>query len=124
MTKYPSHYSVPLTNIVNNYGATYFRDAFATYWAQLCSKLGARPRDVQQAADDYVLPFQKVSAFHKIKFFHTDPEGYIGSSEVQDAIHAQPACRDKHNKKILGRFDTTLLKDGHGTFFMSVHQLS
>jgi hypothetical protein len=34
---------------------------------------------------------KKVSAFHKIKFFHTDPESYTGSSEVQDVIHVQPA---------------------------------
>jgi hypothetical protein len=100
MTKHPSRYSVPLSDIINNYGATYFRDAFATYWAQLCSKPDARPRDVQQAADDYILPFQKVSAFHKIKFFHADPEGYTGSSEVQDAIHAQPARQDRCNKEI------------------------
>jgi hypothetical protein len=91
MTKHPSRYSVLLGNIINNYGATYFRDAFATYWAQLCSKPDARPRDVRQAADDYILPFQKVSAFHKIKFFHTDPEGYTGSLEVQDPIHTRPA---------------------------------
>ena len=93
MTKHPSCYSVPLGDIVNNYGATYFRDAFATYWAHLCSKAGAQPRDIQQAADDNVLPFQKVSAFHKIKFFHTDSNGHTGSSEVRDAIHAQPARR-------------------------------
>ena len=65
-----------------------------------------------------------MSSLHKIKFFHTDPEGYTGSSEVQDAIHAQPARQDKRNKEIPGRFDMALLKDGHGMCSRSVHQLS
>ena len=82
MTKHPSCYSVPLGDIVNNYGALYFRDAFATYWAHLCSKAGAQPQDIQQPADDYVLPFQKVSTFHKIRFSHMDSNGHTGSSEV------------------------------------------
>ena len=73
--------------------------------------------------DDYILPFRKVSTFHKIKFFHTDPEGYTGSSEVQDVIHAQPAHWDKCIKEIPGQFDMALLKDGDGMCFMFVCQL-
>ena len=96
----------------------YFHDAFATYWAHLCSKAGAQPRDIQQAANNYVLPFQKVSAFHKIKFFHMDSNCHTGSSEVRDAMHAQPACRDKCDKEIPGRFDMALSKDSHSTCFI------
>lgn len=110
ISKHPSGPAVSLAKLAAEYGATYFRDTFARYWVQLVSPDLSRMRS-ERAANNYFLPFQKISVFHRIKFHDTDAPG---PSEVLDSIHVQPGRTDKHGRTIPGRFDTALVRGDAG----------
>jgi hypothetical protein len=53
--------------------------------------------------------------YHRIKFISYDPYIVGGPKEsVVDAIHVQPAWKDKRSRDVPGRFDTALINDGTG----------
>lgn len=110
MTKHPSRKSVSLRAVASEYGATYFKDAFARYWVHLTNPTITR-REAERAAGNFYMPVQRLAVFHKIKFWNTDQGGFTGMSEVQDAIHVRPARQGKYNKTIPARFDTALVVD-------------
>ena len=63
----------------------------------------------QNLVNNYYLPFQKISVFHKVKFYNIDLKGYPGSADLWDSIHVQLSHRDTQGCHIPGRFDTTLV---------------
>ena len=108
MAKHPSRNGVHLPIIMQDYGASDFSDAFAHYWVKL-TQPGLSPQEVKHAANNYYLPFQKISVFHKVKFYNVDLKGYPGSSDPHDSVHARPCQKGKHGQEIAGRFDTALV---------------
>ncbi|KAF8320234.1 hypothetical protein F5887DRAFT_905168, partial [Amanita rubescens] len=101
MAKEPSKYSVPLDSIVNDYGATYLRDALARFIVQTNSPYLTRAQ-VEQRSLYTFLPFLALPVFHRIKFRDAN-------NVIIDAIHVQPARKDKQGRFVPARFDTALV---------------
>ncbi len=124
MAKEPSQYSVPLDLIVNNYGATYLRDALARFIVQMNSPYLTQAQ-VEQRSLYTFLPFLALPVFHRIKFRDEN-------NVIIDAIHVQPAQKDKRGRLIPARFDTALVdssdearlnKNIHGMcYFLKISQ--
>ena len=104
LTIYPSEKGITFDSLHNRYGAVDFQDALADFIVQHnypeLSTIASRRR-----ANNTLLPFQRVSVFHKIKF--TDPEDPI--TKTVDVVHVQPGARDNRGA---GRFDTAFVKNG------------
>ena len=113
MAKHPSARGVSLESLRTNYGASYFKAALAQFVAQYQNPRSTKAQ-IEWAASNIHIPFQKLSVFHRIKYVSRDPYGLEKGENVVDAMHAQPACLDKYGKIIPGRFDTGLVnyKDG------------
>ena len=113
MAKHPSARGVSLKSLKTDYGASYFDAALARFVAQYQNPQFTKIQ-IERAASNIHIPFQKLSVFHRIKYVSRDPYGVENGEIVVDSIHAQPARSDKYGKVILGRFDTGLVnyKDG------------
>ncbi|KAJ7783991.1 hypothetical protein DFH07DRAFT_727778 [Mycena maculata] len=113
MTKFPSVYGVKLPTLTANYGAEYFRDAFARFTIGFKNP-EFNKRQVERAVEDFFLPFQSVSVYHKIKFWNEDPLGREDSSDALDVVHVKPGYTNRQGRMIGGRFDTVVVNDGTG----------
>lgn len=111
MTRRPSAYAVPLETIITDYGATYFRDAFARYVVQLINPSFTRAQ-IERHSLNVNIPFRTLPVYHKIKFC----DGSTGDAPIVDSIHAYPA-RTCNQRSTPGRFDTSLVSDGTGGDF-------
>ena len=128
MAKEPSQHSVSLDSIVNDYGATYIRDALARFIVQTNSPYLTRAQ-VEQRSLYTFLPFLALPVFHRVKFCDEN-------DVIIDAIHAQPARKDKQGRLIPARFDTALVdssnsdarlnssKKIHGMYYFQSQDLS
>ena len=67
---------------------------------------GLAASTAQRHADNTLLPFQRVSVFHKIKFTNQNLD-----AGIVDALHIQPLTHNQQGS-IPGRFDTVLVKNG------------
>ncbi|KAJ6533473.1 hypothetical protein B0H19DRAFT_1213945 [Mycena capillaripes] len=114
MPLHPSAKAVSLTRIENNYGAIYFRDAFARY-AVSFNRPNLTKRQVENLANDFYTPFGKLSVYHTIKFWNGDALGRAHTADVLDTVHVKPGYQNKQGRQIGGRFDTVLVNDGTGT---------
>lgn len=114
MTKHPTVKAVTLANVVEKYGATYFRDALARYIT--CLRFpDAGAREIERRAGAISMPFRTLPVFHTIKFTSTDfytPDG--PSDVVVDSVHVKPRRLDGRGREIPSRFDTVLVNDGTG----------
>ena len=108
LSKRPSRRGIQLPQVIEDYGAKEFSDSFAQYWVNL-TQPGLSPREATNAVQNYHLPFQKISVFHKVKFYNVNIKGYPGSSDPRDSVHVQPSRKDKRGCDIAGRFDTALV---------------
>ncbi|KZV74632.1 hypothetical protein PENSPDRAFT_572729 [Peniophora sp. CONT] len=83
-------------------------------------------RRIRRHAKTYQLPFQSVSAYHRMKFWHADALEREGDAvqELPDSIRARPAFRDTQRRKMEGQFNTALVDefgDGGTYFFIAFH---
>ncbi|KAJ6527827.1 hypothetical protein B0H19DRAFT_969493 [Mycena capillaripes] len=113
MPIHPSAKGVALMALENNYGAIYFRDAFARY-AVSFGHPDLTTRQIEALARDFYTPFQKISVYHKIKFWNTDALGREGAADALDTVHVKPGYFNKQNRHVGGRFDTVLVNDSSG----------
>ncbi|KAJ7875217.1 hypothetical protein B0H13DRAFT_1894237 [Mycena leptocephala] len=114
MPIHPSAKGVSLTTIENNYGAIYFRDAFARY-AVSFGRPDLHKRQIEALASDLYTPFQKVWVYHKMKFWNGNALGRENIADVVDTVHVKPGYQNKQGHQIGGRFDTVLVNDGTGS---------
>ncbi|KAJ6458501.1 hypothetical protein C8R45DRAFT_843749 [Mycena sanguinolenta] len=114
MPIHPSAKGVSLTTIENNYGAIYFRDAFAHY-AVSFGHLDLTKRQIEALVRDFYTPFQKVWVYHKMTFWNSDALGRESIADVVDTVHVKPGYQNKQGHQIGGRFDTVLVNDGTGS---------
>ncbi|KAI9461724.1 hypothetical protein BJY52DRAFT_1425670 [Lactarius psammicola] len=107
LTTHPSEKGVSFDSLANRYGAIDFQDTLADFIVQHnypeLSASAARRR-----ADNTLIPFQRVSVFHKIRFANRDDS----DKRTVDAIHIRPEARNKRGIVNPGRFDTGLVKNG------------
>ncbi|KAJ3995318.1 hypothetical protein F5050DRAFT_1573893 [Lentinula boryana] len=107
MAKHPSVNRVKVTDVIQHYGATFFKAALARFVVQL-KQPNLAGTCLNDAASDFFLGVSHVSAYHRIKYLYQDT--FTGISSTADSIHAQPARKDKHSHNLPGRFDTVLVR--------------
>ncbi|KAJ4470135.1 hypothetical protein J3R30DRAFT_3808633 [Lentinula aciculospora] len=112
MTKNPSE-------VMQHYGATFFRDALARYVVQLTQPHLSGSR-LDNEASSIFLGVSHVSVYHRVKYIHQD--FFTQVSSTADSIHAQPARVGKHGKPVPARFDTALVRvsDSDGPLELTV----
>ncbi|THV04071.1 hypothetical protein K435DRAFT_650090 [Dendrothele bispora CBS 962.96] len=107
MAKHPSHNSVTISDLLQHYGATFFRSALSRFVVQLQNP-SLTGRQLETASDSLFLGVSHVSVYHRVKFLQYDT--FTGISSTVDSIHVQPARNDKHGHVVAGRFDTALIR--------------
>ncbi|KAJ7060379.1 hypothetical protein C8F01DRAFT_988880 [Mycena amicta] len=113
MTKTPSVNGIRLNTLTAKYGIADFEDVFAAY-ALSFNNPDFSQHQIAAATETFVLPFQTVSAFHKIRFWIDDPFGREGTPQVLDVLHAKPGYTDRRGRSVSGRFDTAVVNLGPG----------
>ncbi|KAK7031890.1 hypothetical protein R3P38DRAFT_3313820 [Favolaschia claudopus] len=116
MTKFPSAYGVKLDVLTTKYGASFFREAFARFVVGFKDPRLSSAQ-IEAATEDFFLPFQSVSAYHKIKFWNEDPFGRPDTSDALDVVHVKPGYLNRQNRIVGGRFDTVLVNISDGQHF-------
>ncbi|KAJ6616602.1 hypothetical protein B0H10DRAFT_1799063 [Mycena sp. CBHHK59/15] len=108
MTLHPSKRSVSFKKLIEDHGATYFRDAIARY-VVAANDLDLSARAVEQYASNLAMPFRSVPVYHKIKYVTQS-----APDTIVDSVYVKPAITNGRGKLIPGRFDTVLVNDGNG----------
>jgi Plavaka transposase len=115
LAQHPSVRSVRLYDIADKYGAVDFQDALADFVVHHNSP-GLSAISARNLANNTLIPFTRVSVFHKIRFV-----GQMKDSEQTiDAAFAKPEQRDKDGNVVPGRFDTVLVSSGSGGVFLFI----
>ncbi|ETW76279.1 hypothetical protein HETIRDRAFT_429792 [Heterobasidion irregulare TC 32-1] len=111
MTKHPSRKAVTLSDLALEYGAIDFADALADF-VILHNQPNLHPTLAHKAANNLLIPFQRLSVFHKIKFWNHDAFEREEGPDTLDAVHVRNARKDRQGRAVPGRFDTVLIDDG------------
>ncbi|KAH8991765.1 hypothetical protein EDB86DRAFT_2806455 [Lactarius hatsudake] len=115
MATHPSEKGVTFDGLFDRYGAADFQDAIADFIVQH-NDPGLSAAAARRRADNTLIPFRRVSVFHKVKFANhnrSDPRTTV------DVLHIRPEAHNRHGNAITpGRFDTALVK--HGSRFRVV----
>ena len=113
MTKHATVKMLRFDAAVNDYGATWIRDALARYVVGYRNP-SLTPAEVEQESLSISYRFPGLPVFHKIKFILEDAQ-HLGIMEaLHNAAHARPARRDRYGRHVPARFDTVLVNDGTG----------
>ena len=108
MTKHPTHRGVSTNDICANYGATDFIPALSRFIIQYQHPDYSKAQ-VQTLSESFHVPFDKISVFHRLKFFSYDAYSLNPLDKVvTDSIHVDPEHLDKYGKVVPGRFDTAI----------------
>jgi hypothetical protein len=107
LTIHPSEKSVSFEDLASRYGAMDFQDALADFIVQH-NYPDLPPNVAWRRADNTLIPFQKVSVFHKIKFVDRDDS----HKTFVDVIHVRPEACNQCGIINPGRFDIGLVKNG------------
>jgi len=108
ITKTPSVSLVSFDKLISNYGAVDFRQALTVFIASYKNPT-LNHNQLQRAAFNIFLPFQKVPIFHKIKLWNDDPQDLIDGKKSLDVIHCHPRIESKRGTELPARFDTALI---------------
>jgi hypothetical protein len=93
VTKHPSAKAISIDKLVEDYGATYFREALARYITQLShanDPIPLRSRALDVFAQDVHFPFRTLPVFHRIKWLSVDARGHGDATATLDSVHARP----------------------------------
>jgi hypothetical protein len=104
----PTTYAVSIDSLASDYGATFFRDAFARYIVG-CRNPGFNRSRVERESLNVNIPFISVSVYHRVKFVNA------GDNEIVDTIHVEPRKKNARGQDYPGRFDTVLVRVGDST---------
>ncbi|KAI0631297.1 hypothetical protein C8Q77DRAFT_1062323 [Trametes polyzona] len=113
ITKWPSIKALSFDDAAQYYGALFLRDALARFIAQYSDPMLNTP-EVEAESLNVFLPFNKVQAFHKLKFVLDDAQSLGIMEGFHDAAHARPRRKDSQGRMVPGRFDTILVNTGTG----------
>ena len=105
MTRFPSVQSGSIENLVSNYGATFFRAAFARFVVLWRNPKITRARLEQDILDVHI-PFTRASVYHRIRFVDDN----LGTTV--DSIRIRPQRFDKKGQAKPGQFETSLVYSG------------
>lgn len=111
MPKHPTAKAVTIDRLVDDYGATFFREALARYITQLRHAKDPNPlheRALEILARDIHFPFRTLPVFHRIKWVSVD------ATVTLDSVHARPQ-RISGSGLLPRRSDTVLVNLGANT---------
>jgi Plavaka transposase len=111
MTKFPTVRAVPVDQLVEIYGATYFRPALARFIA-LANDPSLSRAQLEAKLQSIRILFRSVPVWHRIKYLREDPVS--SATTTADSIHVRPSTTDSHGRRVPGRFDTALVNEGTG----------
>jgi hypothetical protein len=117
MPKHPTAKAVTIDRLVDDYGATFFREALARYITQLRHAEDPNPlheRALEILARDIHFPFRTLPVFHKIKWVSVDSRGHGDATVTLDSVHARPQRRSGSGL-LPRRSDTVLVNLGVNT---------
>lgn len=104
--------SVSFDALATYYGATDFKSALAHFIVQF-NNPGLASQQITRRAQTQHVRCSGVPVFHRVKFWHRDPQGFDDKAKMLDTTHARPGYRDTQGWVVEGRFDTGLV-DEHG----------
>jgi hypothetical protein len=105
IARQPTVHGVSIGALASEYGATYFRDAFARYVVGWKNPEFNRSR-IERESINVNIPFVNVSVYHCVKFVNA------GEDKIVDVIHMRPRRKTACGRDCPGRFDTALIKVG------------
>ncbi|KDQ49252.1 hypothetical protein JAAARDRAFT_201038 [Jaapia argillacea MUCL 33604] len=108
MTRHPSAKSVPFARLIRDYGAMDVETALCRFIAKHREPT-LHVSSIASRASAVILPFRAVPVYHKIKFWHENPQD-PAADDVFDVVHCRPQRNDKYGRLIPGRFDMVLVK--------------
>lgn len=107
-------FGVSLDDIKSQYAANDFLGAFRCFVIHFRSP-ELSLQEVVRESEKLRIQFQKLSAFHRIKFVTQDPYSVTPTADiVVGSIHCEPAFKDKYGRVVPGRFDTAIVNTNHG----------
>ncbi|KAG2123739.1 hypothetical protein DEU56DRAFT_745168 [Suillus clintonianus] len=118
MTKHPSMRAVSIQKLIEDYGATHFRDALAHYIAhhsQGNNPVPLRGQALENLAHNVHFPFSKLPVFHKIKWCSIDAHGHGEAHVTLDSVHSKPQQR-LGSRLVAHRSDTALVSLGEDSY--------
>ncbi|KAG1763892.1 hypothetical protein EV702DRAFT_1018819 [Suillus placidus] len=121
MPKHPTAKAVTIDRLVDDYGATFFREALARYITQLRHAEDPNPlheRALEILARDIHFPFRTLPVFHKIKWVSVDSRGHGDATVTLDSVHVRPQRRSGSGL-LPRRSDTVLVNLGVNTEVVS-----
>ncbi|KAG1743776.1 hypothetical protein EDD22DRAFT_982113 [Suillus occidentalis] len=95
VSKHPTAKAVSIDKLIEDYGATYFREALAHYITQLNHANDPIPLHSQTLdvlAQDVHFPFRTLPIFHRVKWLSVDARGHGDATATLDSVHARPQC--------------------------------
>ncbi|EIM87895.1 uncharacterized protein STEHIDRAFT_22047, partial [Stereum hirsutum FP-91666 SS1] len=110
VARYPNAKAVSFQALATYYGATQFESALARFIVEL-NNPSLTPQQISHRAKSQHVRCSGVPVFHRVKFWHRDPQGFDDEAEILDTIHARPLYRDTQHRKVEGRFDTALVDE-------------
>ncbi|KAH9011880.1 hypothetical protein EDB85DRAFT_2076847 [Lactarius pseudohatsudake] len=117
LTIHPSEKGITFGALFNRYyRAIDFQDTLADFivqhnYPELSASVARR------RANNTLIPFRKVSVFHRVKFTNRDDT----IQKTVDVLHIRPEARNHHGDTIPGWFDTALVKDGSRFHVAQIH---
>ena len=116
LTTYPSEKGITFKGLYTRYGAIEFQDVLADFivqhnYPELSTSASWRH------TDNTLLPFQRVSVFHKIKF--TNPKDL--DKKTVDVVHIRVEMCNKRGHTIPGQFDMAFVKNRGRFCVVQVH---
>lgn len=109
MTKHPTVRAVAIEQLVEVYGATYFRPALARFIA-LSNDPNLSRGQLEAILHHIRMPFRSLPVWHRIKYLRNDPVSMM--TMTADSIHVRPPTTNGRGITIPGRFDTALVNEG------------
>ncbi|KAG1828883.1 hypothetical protein DFJ58DRAFT_719762 [Suillus subalutaceus] len=95
VSKHPTAKAVSIDKLIEDYGATYFREALARYITQLnhaSDPIPLRSQTLDVLAQDVHFPFRTLPVFHRVKWLSVDARGHGDATATLDSVHARPQC--------------------------------
>ncbi|KAI0716908.1 hypothetical protein C8Q76DRAFT_795145 [Earliella scabrosa] len=110
LAKWPNVKALRMGAAINDYGATYFRDALARFIVSYRDP-SLTDAEIEHESLNVLHQFNRFPVFHRVKFVLGDAQQLGIMESVKDTVHARPSRRDRRGRHVPARFDTVLVQE-------------
>ncbi|KAI0704544.1 hypothetical protein C8Q76DRAFT_630995 [Earliella scabrosa] len=110
LAKWPNVKALRMGAAINDYGATYLRDALARFIVSYRDP-SLTDAEIEHESLNVLHQFNTFPVFHRVKFVLGDAQQLGIMESVKDAVHARPSRRDRRGRHVPARFDTVLVQE-------------